>query len=387
MSENENSMPENLDQARQALENETPTQEPVVESQPDQEPVTRPTDDGEYYNMNDLSPEQLAEMYGLDDASQQIADELGESNVPQEDAARVSEGDTTEGPADGEETATAESTETTEGDNAEEVGNPNEPEKFVVDLKDAEEQGLVLSMKVDGEFKEFNMQEIQKYVGQPEAAEEKSRRAAEDRKGADEAIATLQSERERMQAEATVRQADARLAGIAAEMEAIKADIETAKEAGNRYEAQEKRDELNDKMNEYTSIYNGAQEIVSQQEAKWLDAQRVKLASSDYGKRFVEDADYRHEVAQTLAERNLNPQALKAIQMDADLAGIAIELHELKKGVTPKKRKQKPIAKVLRPSATSSKPAPKQTKLKERLESGSMSLSEIRDNPGLLGEI
>ena len=384
MSNTENSMPETLDDARQAIENEAVEQAEVVESRDGAAEAREVANDDATFRMDDLTPDMLAEMYGIDEASQQVGEMFGETS--DEPAVRAEEDDTPEGTTEEEETASEESAEADDEEQSEEVEPENEPEKFIVDLKDAEDQGLVLSMKVDGEFREFNMQEIQKYVGQSEVAEEKSRRAAEERATADKAIAELHSERERLQVESQIRQADQQLASMASQVQDLSTRIDAAKAEGNRYEAQELRDQQNDLMTEYRALYDGAQKRVKQQEANWLAAQREKLAQSETGKKFVEDAGYRSEIAQVLSERNLNPQALKAIQMDADLAALVIELHELKQNVTPKKRTQKPLSKVLRPSATSKKPVPKQANLKDKLDGGATTLADLRDNPGLLGD-
>ena len=372
-------------EAESTTQNEVAHQTTVAES-----PENKSFQEGTL-RIEDLDPSVAAEMFGLDTTSQQIAEEVGETQEAPD--VRVGNEEQSEEPSTDVEIPEDDSTDTdtveAEADTtAEESTTP--PEKLVYDLKELEEQNLVISMKVDGEFKEFDMPSIQKLVGQPTVAEEKSRKAVADREAADTRIAELNKQTEQFEAQSRIMQADNALAGKASLIKSKQEERKQLIADGYKEEARDLKDEIDDLTTEYTTAYNAASAQVKEQENIWLSSQRDKLVKSDLGKKFTSEPTYKASVANFLEGRNLNPNALKVLTQDADLLNMALELHSLKNNVKPTVRKKLPISKAIKGAAHTPRktnPVAKKGSLQDKLSKGNFTLDDLNENPSLLNDL
>lgn len=344
----------------------------------------------EYISLDDLTPEIAAQKFGLDEASVQVAAEVGETlPTPEELRAEADEQETEdsdEGDETPEESSISENdTETdSDGDDA-----TTEPEKFIVDIKDAVEQGLVLSMKIDGEFREFDGDEIQKIIGTSVTADEKSRRASEQLDEATAALENAEKTRNYIETQAKISAVNQQLIPMANEIREIDAQISEARSRQDVYTVEELQPRREELAKNYGALYQQAEGVVNQNEQMFMQQQQGILASTPHGKRYLEDADYRGSVQNFISEMKFSPSASAAVGRNGEVLGKLIELHDLQKSVKPVKRKKKPISQHLRgaSSAPKTQPVPKSPQLKERLTKGNLSLSDIQDNPSLLSEL
>ena len=299
-------------------------------------------------------------------------EESGELPVSEDDTEEATdepEGDSDDSDIEAADDDTDESTE-------------QETENQLFDIDDLKDENIVISMKVDGEVREFTADDIQKIIGQEAVATRKSKTATQEL----EAAQKLQAEAD--QRIAAAEAAEAHTAG-AEELALMKAQYAALSEQLKEADDYEYKS-IDQQRNAIAEAHNAKLAEVNQAKAT-ADAERVKsvrsrLESSERGKKFLTDQSDVENFNSYLSDIGMTGPEWEAAKLSPTLMEVLLEHRELKQSVKPVQRKKKSVSKTLRKTATSSTPASKTSKpkaskpkLTDALSNGSVSLQDISD--------
>lgn len=268
-------------------------------------------------------------------------------------------------------------------DEAEGESEPDAVDTLIVDLNEAEENNLRLKLKLNGEFEELSLPEIQKRLGLDAAATEKFQKAEQKEIDVQRQAAELAEIRRQNQEHQQIMAASKNLATIESRYNQVAAQKAEAEQEGRKDDAYDLDKEMKGLNADYKDELQKAQGIRADAiKNRETFTYNYLSESGERGKKLLEDESYREGFAKFVEGRNLSEDTRNNLRLMPDVLLALAELYEKDAQTKPVKKVKKTLTKTLRGgsnSSVSSKGNPKTNKtLAEKLNKGE-SISGDRD--------